>query len=786
MGVPAPEVVHFKEALTQMGIDGMLSIDKFGTVRLPPMGREVIGRIKVNARGFAFVIPPARTADGDLFIPEGFTNGAVTGDLVRATVVSIDGPGGRGGRPGKGTAQRARRGPSGRVVEVLERGQTTFAGTLRKQGREWVVDPDGRLLSGPIVVRDVHARNAREGDKVVVDVTAFASDTGWAEGVIVEVLGEAGRPDVETEAVIRSHGLREEFPAEAIEEARARSRAFEDAVREGDSFDGRANYTQHCIITIDPPDARDFDDAIEVSFDEASGEWTLGVHIADVSHFVTPGSSLDEEAEKRGTSVYLPRHVVPMLPEVLSNGVCSLQEGVARFVKSAFITFDRDGRRRSEWLRQGVIKSRKRFTYLEAQAIIDGDRSAARTHARTDTPVDDDVRDTLLRANELARVLRRRRVQDGMISLELPDSELVFNDEGAVVDVVPEDDAFTHTLIEMFMVEANEAVARIFASLDVPLLRRIHPEPSPAAMEELRIFARGAQIRMGEEPDRRDLQRLVDAVRGTDRSRAVHLAVLKSLSKATYSPALIGHFALASEHYAHFTSPIRRYPDLLVHRCVEAYVELTENGDRPATGKWRREMTALLDDDTRVKDEGTLVAMGRHCTDMEINAEEAERELRTFLVLQHLEANFLGATMRGVITGLLGSGLGVAVTLDKYLVDGIIKFRDVSNSRGQDRWSLAPTTGRLVNERTGLSVGLGDPVEVKIAGINLAARELTLTVERLGKPRSDRPANEETTRLVRDHRADTPESGTRWRRRTRNDEGERGGYKMGRRGRKSR
>ncbi len=807
LAIPAPDVVHFMAALTQMGLEGLLSVDKYNTVRLPRLGREVIGRIKVNARGFAFVIPPAKTADGDLFIPEGFTGDAVTGDLVRATVTDYDGSGtfsrggaksgmGPGARRGKGAAARnSGRGPSGRVVEILERGQTTFAGTLRKQGREWVVDPDGRLLSGAVLVRDVHAKNAKEGDKVVFEVTRFPTDTAYAEGVLTRVLGEAGRPDVETQSVIAAHGLREEFPPEALEEAREKSREYEQAISQGTPFKDRTDLSSHCIITIDPPDARDFDDAIEISWDETSREWTLGVHIADVSHFVTPGSALDDEASKRGNSVYLPRHVIPMLPESLSNGVCSLQEGVPRLVKSAYITFDADGRRRSEWLRQGIITSRKRFTYLEAQAIIDGDKSEAHKHARTDTPVDDEVRSVLLRANELAKVLRRRRLADGMITLELPDSELVFDDEGRVKDVVPEDDAFTHTLIEMFMVEANEAVARIFASLDVPLLRRIHPDPSPGAMEELRVFARGAQVRIGEEPDRRDLQRLVDAVRGTDRSRAVHLAVLKSLSKASYSPAHIGHFALASEHYAHFTSPIRRYPDLLVHRAVEAYLELTSNGDRAATGKRRREITSLLHDDTRVADEEVLVGLGRHCSDTEIEAAEAERELRTFLVLQFLQEHFLGATMRGVITGLLGSGLGVAVTLDKYLVDGLIRFRDVASAKGLDRWSLAPTTGRLVNERTGLSVGLGDPVEVKISAIDLPSRELSLTVERLGKPRSDRLAQgdladghvpETTTRITRDHRADTPESGSRWRRRTRNEKGERGGFKQGRRGRKAR
>lgn len=788
LAVPAPEVVKLREALTAMVADGLLTLDGRDIVRLPPIGREVIGRIRVNPRGFAFVIPPSKTADGDLFIPEGYTKNAVTGDLVRATVMqfeSAERKTNKGVKSGKG-------GPTGRVLEIIERGQTTFAGTLQRQGHDWIVLPDGRLLSSAVLVRDPHAKNAKVGDKVIVDVTRFPTDTGFAEGVIVEVLGEAGRPDVETQAVIRSSGLREEFPPEALTQAVDAAQAFErDAVRATTEpiatvFPSRDDFTSNIVFTIDPPDARDFDDAIEVSFDESNKEWTLGVHIADVSHFVTTGSSLDIEAAARGNSVYLPRHVIPMLPESLSNGVCSLQEGVARRVLSVFVTFNEDGRPRSEYLRGGVIRSRKRFTYLEAQAIIDGDRNAARTHARSDTEVDDEVRDGLLRANRLAQALRARRLRDGLITLELPDSELVFDDEGRVKDVVPEDNAFTHTLIEMCMVEANDAVARIFAALEVPLLRRIHPEPSPGAMEELRVFARGAQVRIGDEPDRRDLQKLLDAVRGTDRVRAVHLAVLKSLSKATYSPALIGHFALASEHYAHFTSPIRRYPDLLVHRTVEAFLDFTKNGHRPPGGKRLREVREALENDSRVTDEEQLITIGRHCTDTEIGAEEAERDLRTFLVLQFLKEHFLGGTMRGVVTGLLGSGNGIAITLDKYLVDGLIRFRDVSGPRGNERWSLHPATGRVVNERTGLSVGLGDPVEVTISAIDLPTRELSLTIDRLGRPREDHVREAEPTRIARGNAKDAPESGSRWRRRERKETGRRGAFKQGRRGRKSR
>ena len=372
------------------------------------------------------------------------------------------------------------------------------------------------------------------------------------------------------------------------------------------------------------------------------GTWTLGVHIADVAGFIPVGSPLDVEAHARGTSVYLPRRVIPMLPEVLSNGVCSLQEGVNRFTKSVFIEFDGRGKVLGQRVSRSVIRSRKRLTYLEAQALIDGDRKEARKHARTEPVYEDELLDALRMSNQLARTLRKRRQRDGMIVLNLPEVELVFDDDGHVIDAVPEDDAYTHTIIEMFMVEANEAVARTFSAIDVPLIRRIHPEPALGDVQELQMYASIVGLRVPDSPTRHDLQQLLDATRDTPAARAIHFAVLRTLSKATYSPALVGHFALASAHYAHFTSPIRRYPDLTVHRALEAYLDRTDNGRAAPGGRKRKAFARDLMADDRVLDEGQLVELGRHCSEMEVEAEQAERELREFLVLQFLAEHHLG------------------------------------------------------------------------------------------------------------------------------------------------
>jgi ribonuclease R len=549
------------------------------------------------------------------------------------------------------------------------------------------------------------------------------------EAAITEVLGAAGEPDVETAAVIANYGLREEFDPAVLDEARAAAARFEEELEE--IGDDREDLRDRFIFTIDPPDARDFDDAISIEFDPEEEIWELGVHIADVAHFVGHRTEIDLEAERRGNSVYLPRRVLPMIPEVLSNGVCSLQEAVPRFTKSAFIRLDRKGRVLDTRLSRTIIRSRKRLTYLEAQALIDGDQKTAREHARTEPVYEPDLLEALLRANQLAKVIRRRRLDHGMLVLGLPEFELVFDEDGHVVDAHPEDDAYTHTLIEMFMVEANEAVARTFANLQVPLLRRTHPEPTFHDIEELRQYARIVGFNLPEEPDRTDIRALLDATRDSQAARAIHFAVLRTLTKATYSPALVGHFALASDHYAHFTSPIRRYPDLTVHRAIDAFLDHTNNGRSSLGGKARDRMRGMLDGDDRVLDEGRLLEIGRHCSDTEVAAEKAERDLRSFLVLQFLAEKHLGDELPGIVTGVQPSG-GVHVSLDRYLVDGLARTSDIGgSSMRSDRWDRDERSGRLVAARSGASIGLGDAVTVKLLRVDPDARQMDLAVTQL-------------------------------------------------------
>ena len=423
-----------------------------------------------------------------------------------------------------------------------------------------------------------------------------------------------------------------------------------------------------------------------------------------------------------------------MLPEVLSNGVCSLQPGVERMAKSVFVTLDNKGKVLRERFAATVIRSTKRFTYREAQAVIDGDLKAAEGFARTAAEYPDELIEALRMSDRLAKIIQNRRRRDGMIHLDLPDVDLVFAEDGRVVDAVPEDDAFTHTLIEMFMVEANEAVGRLFAKLEVPVLRRTHPDPRWGDMQQLRIAARNAGMDIPEEPTRHDLQRLLDAVKDKPQSRAVSYAVLRTLTKATYAPAMVGHYALASRHYVHFTSPIRRYPDLTAHRALDAFLERTENGkDVPKKfgGLGRKVRT-----DERCPKIDVLEDLGDHCSETEDNAEAAERSLREFLILQLLSEKFMGAELDASVAGV--STTAVAVSVQPFLVEGWIGLDNLPEPEGRpDRWSSDPAFGRAWAPRSGWMLAVGDPVRVRVEAVDLSSR--TLTVSIVSTPRTGAP-----------------------------------------------
>ncbi|MHC4069661.1 MAG: ribonuclease R [Planctomycetota bacterium] len=668
LGVSSEDYPEFKVVFEELRRAGRVVMGARNLVTLPSMSGRIIGRFRANPKGFGFVIPLEPNSHGDLFIPPSATAEAMTGDIVAARVSK---KGKRGGQMRY----------SGKIVEILERAQDKFVGTLQKVKEGWIVQPEGSGFADPISVDDVGAKGAGPKDKVVVEILSYPTERYLGRGVIVEVLGKAGRYESEIRSIIRQYHLPEEFDESCLEQSHSAASEF-NPDRAGD----RDDITDKMIITIDPPDAKDFDDAISLEKDEED-RWVLGIHIADVSHFIGSGTPLDVEARERGNSVYLPGRTIPMLPEILSNGICSLQPGQKRFCKSVYLTYDKGGNVLSRSFCNSVIESKQRLTYQEADRVLKGHTKGFKA----------EVIKMLRSMESLGRLIERRRFVNGMLHLDLPETELVMDKSGQVVDANPADMSYPHTIIEMFMVEANEAVAGFLDRAGVKFMRRIHPEPDSLSMQNLAKFVRALGYGISKVPDRAALQELLESAKGSDSSFAVSLVVLRSLEKAEYAPLDIGHFALASENYCHFTSPIRRYADLLVHRVLQ-----------DCMGK-QKAMSEL-----------DLAEIGKHISFTEQRAEDAERELEAVLVLQMLSKR-IGGELDCVVTGL--AGFGVFAQSKKFGIEGLVRLEDL----GPDVWKYDARRQYVVGSGSGVSVRLGQAMKVRIVSVNVAARQLNVS-----------------------------------------------------------
>ncbi len=693
MGIGVDEQGDFHAACKALMKTGRIVLGSRNALMLPAPGGKIIGTFRSNPRGFGFVIPDTPNSHGDLYVPAGAAGGAITGDTVAARVLK------RGKRGGKMLYE-------GRIVSIVQRGQSRFVGELCSKFKRWFVVPDGNALHVPIMVGDPGAKGGRPGDQVVVEIIQYPSPDQEARGVIVKALGKRGAPGVDTLSIIEQHQLPGEFDEAVLEEARQAVTAYDPRK----DIKNREDLRKLTVITIDPADARDFDDAISLT---KSRERTmeLGVHIADVARFVPEGGALDQEARKRSTSVYLPGVVIPMLPEVLSNGLCSLQQQQPRLTKSVFITYDRHGRVKKTRFANTLTRSAKRLTYEGATAILEG--KPGRTAAKVVALLKDMER--------LARAIRQRRLREGMLELDLPEVKLVYDDDSRVIDVEREDTSFSHKIIEMFMVEANEALARLLTAQKVPHLRRVHDEPRDTATDGLRRFLNVLGHEILADADRFVLQSLLKEVRGKPDAFAVNLAVLRSMQRAEYAPLHIGHYALASKEYCHFTSPIRRYPDLMIHRLLEGYLQGAFKKRRGSPTRARRAAPDAAAGGTFPTRE-ELASLGALCTTNEQRAEAAERELRLVLVLRLLQEKHLGDEFDGIVTGV--ANVGVFVQLERYLIDGLLRFDHLPD----DWWEVDPTHGCVTGERTGHRITIGDRLTVVIGRIQLPTRQMELAL----------------------------------------------------------
>ncbi len=672
-----------------------------------PKGNRLMGVFQRRQKGFGFVrLTGGETPPGDvkdIYIPVDSAGDAATGDVV---VVEVRKP--RRGDPG----------PRGEIVEIVERQTHQFVGTYFESAGAAYVRINGALFARPIYVGDPGAKNVRSDDKVVVEMVRFPSPLHDGEGVITEVLGPQGKPGVDTLSIIREFNLPDSFAEDAIEEARQHAEKFDEAVG------SRTDFTGETIVTIDPVDARDFDDAISlVRLD--NGHWWLGVHIADVSHFVRPRTALDREALERATSVYLPDRVLPMLPELISNGLASLQPGKVRYTKSAVMEFTADGRRVSTELHSAAIRSSKRLTYEQvdefltscgagvppAQCSRDG-----RTTSDARRKLGGKVCDLLGRMHTLAMTLRKRRLANGALELSMPEVKVELDKHGRVAGAYVVENTESHQIIEEFMLAANEAVAEALRDHGLHFLRRVHQAPSPQKIQVLQEFMTELGYKTDGLQSRFELQKLLAAATGRPEQHAVHFAVLRSLQRAIYSPKDEGHYALASQCYCHFTSPIRRYPDLTVHRLLSAILGKTKPRN----------------------DYDELVVLGRHCSDREQRAEAAERDLTKLKLLAYL-SDRVGEEMDAVVTGV--ESYGIFVQGIKLPAEGLVRVETLSN----DYYRFDRATHTLAGHRAGNSYRLGDLLRVAVARVDLERRELDFRVVERKKGRAAKSTKDAQT-----------------------------------------
>lgn len=618
--------------------------------------------------------------DEQVYIPEQFMSTALHGDKVAVALFA---------RPMRRRGRSDQQRLEGEIVEILQRSITTVVGTIEQSRHAYFVVPDDERLTRDIYVSKEDAGAAQPGDKVVVQLLPWDDPAKNPEGIVVEVLGKAGDARVEVTSVARSFGLPLRFPPEVEREAAS----FPDTIPAGE-IAHRLDLRKVLCVTIDPEDAKDFDDA--VSFEPLSnGNWRLGVHIADVSYYVKEGSALDKEAYQRGTSVYMVNEVIPMLPERLSNDLCSLRPHEDRLTYSVLMEISPEGKLGDYVIKKSIIHSARRFAYEEVQEILDRGKG--------------EFSEMLIALNNLARTLTRKRKKAGSIDFETPEAKFLFDTRGFPSAIIKKVRLDAHRLIEECMLLANKVVAEHVGRVKReeharPFIYRVHDVPDPSRLEDLANFVRhlGYSLDAKHGVSSLQLQRLLDKVKGTDVENVVNEVTLRSMAKAVYSEKNIGHFGLAFKYYTHFTSPIRRYPDLVVHRLLYEY----ERGITPAR---RAELARRLPE------------ICRQASERERLAQEAERESVRVMQVEYMKRH-VGDEFEGVIAGV--TNFGLFVEINDLLVEGLVRMRDLSD----DYYLFDEQRYQLKGRSRGKVYRLGDKVRVQVVSVNPERREIDFRI----------------------------------------------------------
>ncbi len=639
------------------------------------------GILEILRSGDAIVQPADHS--GEIFVPRGNLSTALPHDKVVVRLDSSDAAG----------ASRRR---TGKVIRILERSSRAITGTLRSTGRFYYVVPIDPVYNQDFYVAD--PRNARVNDRVVIQITAWPHRHVNPEAEIIEVIGPADDPSLDTLAVIRHFGLPGAFPAAALREAENAPARLEDQGRRRDARD-------LFVFTIDPATARDFDDALSLQTDD-HGRRLLGVHIADVSHFVRPGSSLDEEARRRGNSVYLPDKVIPMLPEQLSNGLCSLRPDADRLVFSVWLTFDDAGAPVRAEFSRSIIRSRLRLTYEQGLEILQGGCPEACRLAGIGASGLDVIR----RINELAQQIRRRRfLRDYTLELDVPEHEVIMGPAGMIVDIRRQFNDISHQMIEECMVAANEAVDRELSARGMAILHRVHEPPDPAKFEQLAAQLSEMGLSPGDLSRRPNLAAFLKKLAGHPFEYDAKVAVLKSMKRAVYSPEPLGHYGLAKKFYAHFTSPIRRYPDLVVHRVL---AERLLNRRNPYAAP-------------------ELKALGVHCSHTEQTAEQAEKtllEIKKYRFLEQQLRQDKPAAYDAVVVRV--RNFGMFVELLELQIQGLVHVSAIADTFVRfDHQGETLRAGRNVFQR-------GVRLRVRVDRVDFDKRQIDFVLDGAAAPSS--------------------------------------------------
>ncbi|MGY5388794.1 ribonuclease R [Bacillus spizizenii] len=686
------ELVKALVALEEKGLIVRTRSDRYG---IPEKMNLIKGKISAHAKGFAFLLPED-TSLSDVFIPPTELNTAMNGDIVMVRLNSQS----------SGSRQE------GTVIRILERAIQRVVGTYTETRNFGFVIPDDKKITSDIFIPKNGKNGAAEGHKVVVKLTSYPEGRMNAEGEIETILGHKNDPGIDILSVIHKHGLPGEFPADAMEQASSTP----DTIDEKDLKD-RRDLRNQVIVTIDGADAKDLDDAVTVTkLDD--GSYKLGVHIADVSHYVTENSPIDKEALERGTSVYLVDRVIPMIPHRLSNGICSLNPKVDRLTLSCEMTINSQGQVTEHEIFQSVIKTTERMTYSDVNKILVDDDEELKQKYEPLVPMFKDM-------ERLAQILRDKRMNRGAVDFDFKEAKVLVDDEGAVKDVVIRERSVAEKLIEEFMLVANETVAEHFHWMNVPFIYRIHEEPNAEKLQKfLEFVTTFGYVVKGTAGDihPRALQSILDAVRDRPEETVISTVMLRSMKQAKYDPQSLGHFGLSTEFYTHFTSPIRRYPDLIVHRLIRTYL-----------------INGKVDEATQEKWAERLPDIAEHTSTMERRAVDAERETDDLKKAEYM-LDKIGEEFDGMISSVTNFGMFVELP---NTIEGLVHVSFMTD----DYYRFDEQHFAMIGERTGNVFRIGDEITVKVVDVNKDERNIDFEIVGMkGSPRRPRELDSSRSR----------------------------------------